>query len=715
MASSPYTPSPARSPPRAARNSSHSSAGDIEDEFDRLIGSLGRLEKPSRDSDDWLASAANDWIDQVEAAGEEDYLDEYDREPSPLSSEDWLDDYDEPLPPLDGILVARALLQWITATNDRRRSIAMRGRLEAALLRIVRSATFALCDALHAWREHQRFAELLRLGTYVGARRAFQHALGQWQECSSEWSREDSRWAGANATHRASCLNRAIRAWSEHARCLRVTAIHDQRSRARRGQRAMRVWLALTRAVERERCNCAHLHRRRRYRAFCHWSTIASIISADRDHTEVATRHAARRRHTLLISALERWCAALQSLALRQQESAVKVVLRRAIMRWRASTALWIDGGSCIVIGHDGTPISCAAVWIDRTRLTSSPPSPSAARNSQQSSASTPPSRARRSQQPLPSTPPTSSSLRRLSISRAQSLLSASRAEAQLSQSACRKAFNAWVGRCKLLHSTSWARWAADTLRFGRSCTHAMRVWALRAKAYNHQRMELLGADEHRACVMMRAFTYRMRSLRAASVHTRLDLSSAHEHWSYQEMSKVINHLSMRVAAVKAAEAEALRRTEEARSRRQSEVEAAAVAAAAVEEEEESDDEEEEEEATSKVEESTGATPTTHLSMRASAQSPGPNSSPAPQAPLEQPVEEEKEVPMADAEEEEEEAVLTKLDDGSDGWPAFSSAALYSLGEAEGEAAEVDEAGMRVEELPRPTLGAPGWVDMIRW
>ena len=70
---------------------------------------------------------------------------------------------------------------------------------------------------------------------------------------------------------------------------------------------------------------------------------------------------------------------------------------------------------------------------------------------------------------------------------------------------------------------------------------------------------------------------------------------------------------------------------------------------------------------------------------------------------------------MADAEEEEEEAVLTKLDDGSDGWPAFSSAALYSLGEAEGEAAEVDEAGMRVEELPRPTLGAPGWVDMIRW
>ena len=104
-----YTPSPARSPPRAARNSSHSSANDIEDEFDRLIGSLGRLEKPSRDSDDWLASAANDWIDQVEAAGEEDYLDEYDREPSPLSSEDWLDDYDEPLPPLDGILVARAL------------------------------------------------------------------------------------------------------------------------------------------------------------------------------------------------------------------------------------------------------------------------------------------------------------------------------------------------------------------------------------------------------------------------------------------------------------------------------------------------------------------------------------------------------------------------------------------------------------------------------
>ena len=309
------------------------------DEFDRLIGSLGRLEKPSRDSDDWLASAANDWIDQVEAAGEEDYLDEYDREPSPLSSEDWLDDYDEPLPPLDGILVARALLQWITATNDRRRSIAMRGRLEAALLRIVRSATFALCDALHAWREHQRFAELLRLGTYVGARRAFQHALGQWQECSSEWSREDSRWAGANATHRASCLNRAIRAWSEHARCLRVTAIHDQRSRARRGQRAMRVWLALTRAVERERCNCAHLHRRRRYRAFCHWSTIASIISADRDHTEVATRHAARRRHTLLVAALERWCAALQSRALRQQESAVKVVLRRAIMRWRASTA----------------------------------------------------------------------------------------------------------------------------------------------------------------------------------------------------------------------------------------------------------------------------------------------------------------------------------------------------------------------------------------
>ena len=326
-----------------------------------------------------------------------------------------------------------------------------------------------------------------------------------------------------------------------------------------------------------------------------------------------------------------------------------------------------------------------------------------------------------------------------------------------------------------------------------------MRVWALRAKAYNHQRMELLGADEHRACVVMRAFTYRMRSLRAASVHTRLDLSSAHEHWSYQEMSKVINHLSMRVAAVKAAEAarrfqriqeellaakvqaaaalaaemeaakaeaekaeaakaaaeeqavaktaaeeeearragwvaeeavrrkaaeeeaareaaaeaEALRRTEEARSRRQAEVEAAAVAAAAVEEEEESDDEEEEE-ATSKVEESTGATPTTHLSMRASAQSPGPNSSPAPQAPLEQPVEEEKEVPMADAEDEEE-AVLTKLDDGSDGWPAFSSAALYSLGEAEGEAAEVDEAGMRVEELPRPTLGAPGWVDMIRW